>query len=81
MNEDNVKATYRKKLREVQKAIKICWGLTKSESEEITVRAIGLFLDLSEMEIALTEALKEETREPEPREDRNPLVRRSRLDR
>jgi hypothetical protein len=81
MNEDGVKETYRRKLRAVQKAIKICWSLTKSESEEIIARAIGLFLDLSEMEIALTEALKEEPREPETRDDRNPLARRSRLGR
>ena len=43
-------------------------------------KAIVLFIQLSELEIALVEALKERP-ETQAREERNPLARRARIDR
>jgi hypothetical protein len=54
----------------------------RSEEESVRLQAIDIFIQLSEFELALVQALSEE---PETRarveEDRNPLVRRARLGR
>jgi len=73
---ESTKASYRGKLKDIRAMVKACMNLAMSENEEIRVRAIGLFIDLSEMEIALTEALREDSRHEA--QEVNPLARRVR---
>jgi len=71
---------YRQKLKEVRGAIKTVKKLMESEREEISLKATDLFIQLSDLELALLEVLKGEPRKPEA-DERNPLVRRTRIDR
>ena len=78
MDETTEKA-YREKLKDVRDAIKATKRLMKSKEKHIRLRAIDLFIQLSEMEIALVEYLKGGS---EPvRDERNPLARRASLGR
>jgi archaeosine-15-forming tRNA-guanine transglycosylase len=80
--DETAEKAYKEKLRKVRAVIEKTKKLMASEKEEIQLKAIDLFLQLSELELALVQALSEE---PETRvrieEERNPLARRARLDR
>jgi len=82
MSDETVEKAYKEKLWEVRAVIEKTKKLMVSEKEETQLKAIDRFLQLSELELALVQALSEE---PETRvrieEERNPLVRRIRLDR
>ena len=79
MSDETVEKAYNEKLREVRAVIENTKKLMASEKEETQLKAIDLFLQLSELEFALVHALSDE---PETQaEERNPLVRRLRLDR
>ena len=82
MSDETVEKAYKEKLWEVRAVIEKTKKLMVSEKEETQLKAIDRFLQLSELELALVQALSEE---PETRvrieEERNPLFRRIRLDR
>ena len=68
---------YEEKLKDVREAVKDANTLMKSDDDNVRIQAIDLFIQLSELELALLHALREE---PETQaEERNPLVRRLRL--
>jgi hypothetical protein len=79
---DETEKAYREKLKDVRGIVKAAKVLMRSEEESVRLQAIDIFIQLSEFELALVQALSEE---PETRarveEDRNPLVRRARLGR
>jgi hypothetical protein len=79
MDETTEKA-YREKLKDVREAVKAAKILMKSEEETVRLQAIDLFIQLSELEIVLVQALSMEP-ETTTREERNPLVRRAHLGR
>jgi len=62
------------KLREVRAVIEKTRRLMASESEETQLKAIDLYLQLSELELAFIYAIEESGRDSD-----NPLVRRLRL--
>jgi hypothetical protein len=74
MNAETSEA-YEEKLREVRAVIERTRRLMASEREETQLKAIDLFLKLSELEIAFIHAIDEASGS---RSD-NPLVRRLRL--
>jgi hypothetical protein len=68
---------YEDKLEDVREVVMAAKTLIESEDDNIRLEAIDLFIQLSELELALVHALSEE---PETQaEERNPLVRRLRL--
>jgi len=69
---------YEDKLKEVREAIRALNTLMKSDDDDVILQAVDLFIQLSELELALVHALSEEP-ESQVEEDRNPLVRRLRL--
>jgi len=78
MSDETVEKAYNEKLREVRAVIEKTKKLMASEKEETQLKAIDLFLQLSELELALVHAMSEEP-ESQTEEERNPLVRRLRL--
>jgi len=80
MSDEPVEKAYKKKLREVRAVIEKTKKLMASEKEETQLKAIDRFLQLSELELALVQTLSEEP-EITTREEKNPLVRRTRLGR
>jgi len=66
---------YEEKLKDVREAVKAANTLMKSDDDDVRIQAIDLFIQLSELELALVQALSEK---PESQAD-NPLVRRLRL--
>ena len=69
---------YEDKLKDVREAVKAANTLMKSDDDNVRIQAIDLFIQLSELELALLHALREEP-ESQSDEERNPLVRRLRL--
>lgn len=65
---------YEKKLKDVREAVKATKTLMNSDNDDIRLQAIDLFIQLSEIELALVHTLRED-----PEEEGNPLVRRLRL--
>jgi negative regulator of replication initiation len=80
MSDETVEKAYKEKLREVRAVIEKTKKLMASEKEENQLKAIDRFLQLSELELALVQTLSEEP-EITTREEKNPLVRRTRLGR
>jgi len=80
MSDETSKKVYWEKLKDVREAVKAAKRLMKSEEGHIRIQAIDLFLQLSELEIALVAALRAKP-ETQAREERNPLARRAKLDR
>ena len=78
MVDETSEEAYRSKLEEVRDTVKAAKMLMRSEEEHVRLQAIDLFIQLSELELALIEALKETTNTT--RDDRNPLARKARLD-
>ena len=79
--DETAEKAYKEKLRDVREAVKIAKMLMKSaEEENVRLQAIDLFIQLSELELALVQALSEEP-EITTREEKNPLARRARLGR
>ena len=76
MSEENT-SVYKEKLKDIRSTLKVVKKLMKSKKEETRLEAVSLFVQLSDIEIVLTEALK---KKPQKRraEDRNPLARRYR---
>ena len=74
MNPETTKI-YEEKLKDVREVVKAAKTLIESEDDNIRLEAIDLFIQLSELELALVQFLSEE---PESQAD-NPLVRRLRL--
>jgi len=66
---------YEEKLKDVREAVKAANTLMKSDDDNVRLQAINLFIQLSELELALVQALSEK---PESQAN-NPLVRRLRL--
>ena len=77
MNPETTKI-YEEKLKDVREAVKAANTLMKSNDDKIRLQAIDLFIQLSELELALVQAMSEEP-ESQGEEERNPLVRRLRL--
>jgi hypothetical protein len=71
---------YEDKLREVRAVIEKTRKLMESDSEGVRLKAVELFIQLSDLELALVHVLCGEPGS-EGEEERNPLVRRLRLDR
>ena len=69
---------YEDKLKEVREAIRALNTLMKSDDDDVILQAVDLFIQLSELELALVHAMSEEP-ETQAEEERNPLVRRLRL--
>jgi len=69
---------YEDKLEDVREVVKAAKTLIESEDDNIRLEAIDLFIQLSELELALVQFLSEEP-ESQSDEERNPLVRRIRL--
>jgi len=69
---------YEEKLKDVREAVKAANTLMKSDDDNVRIQAIDLFIQLSELELALVHALREDP-ENQADEERNPLVRRIRL--
>ena len=80
MGDEISEKAYRGKLKDVRDAVKAAKMLMRSEEESVRLQAIDLFIQLSELELALVQALSEEP-ETRTRDDRNPLARRTRLGR
>ena len=66
---------YEEKLKDVREAVKAANTLMKSDDDDVRIQAIDLFIQLSELELALLHAMSEES---DSQAD-NPLVRRLRL--
>ncbi len=77
MGEGLPESMYRELLKHTREAIKVVKGLMRSEDEEIQVYAVDAFMNLSNLAVALAEALGDE---PEPKEERNPLARRFKVE-
>ena len=75
---DEMEKTYREKLKDVREAVKATKTLMKSDDGNVRLQAIDLFIQLSELELALIHFLSEDS-ENQAGEMRNPLVRRVRL--
>ena len=73
-----MKEVYEDKLKEVREAIRALNTLMKSDDDGVILQAVDLFIQLSELELALVHALREEP-ENQADKERNPLVRRLRL--
>ena len=71
---------YRELLKDTREALKVVRRLMKSKNENVKIIAIDKFIPLCDIAVALAEALGEKPEQGE-RKDRNPLARRSRLDR
>jgi len=69
---------YEDKLNDVREVVKATKTLIESEDYNIRLEAIDLFIQLSELELALVQFLSEEP-ESQADEERNPLVRRLRF--
>ena len=69
-------AVYRELLADTRESIKTVKKMMKSKSEDVQVFAVDAFLKLSNLAAALAEALGKK-----PERDRNPLSRRSRIER
>jgi len=69
---------YEGKLKDVREAVKAAKKLMESEDENVRLRAIDLLIQLSDLELALVHVLCGEPVSEE--EERNPLVRRLKLD-
>ena len=69
-------ATARRMLATVEAAISTAQELMKDEDRDVRVFALDVYTRLAEIEMALLVALGEA-----PADDKNPLARRSRLDR
>jgi len=65
---------YEEKLKEVREATKALNKLMQSEDDDIVLRAVDLYLQLCELELALIHAIDESGGSSD-----NPLVRRLRL--
>ena len=65
---------YEEKLKDVREAVKATKTLMNSDNDDVRLQAIDLFIQLSEIELALVHTLNEE-----PDQEDNPLVRRLRL--
>lgn len=74
----DMKEVYEEKLKEVREAVKATKKLMESEDDGVRLKAVGLFIQLSDLELALVHVLSGEPGSDE--EERNPLVRRLRLD-
>ena len=72
----DMKQIYEEKLEEVRETIKALNRLMQSEKDDVILQAVGLYLDLVDLELALVYALDEAAESQE----KNPLVRRLRLD-
>jgi hypothetical protein len=78
MNPETSEA-YEDKLREVRAIIEKTKNLMESDREGVSLKAVELFIQLSDLELALVHVLCGEPGS-EDEEERNPLVRRLRLD-
>jgi len=78
MSDETSEKAYRSKLEDVRETVKAAKMLMRSEEEYVRLQAIDLFIQLSELELALVEALKETP--DTTRDERNPLARKARLD-
>ena len=67
--------TYEEKLKEVREATKALNKLMQSEDDDVILRAVDLYLQLCELELALIHAIDEASGS----RSENPLVRRLRL--
>lgn len=68
---------YEGNLKDVREAVKTVNTLMESDDDNVRLKAVDLFVRLSELELALVHAL---SGEPDQAGERNPLVRRLRLD-
>jgi len=76
MNPETTKI-YEEKLKDVREVVKAAKTLIESDNENVRLKAVDLFIQLSELELVLVQVMSEE---PETQgEERNPLVRRLRL--
>jgi len=70
---------YEEKLKDVREVVKAAKTLIESDDDDVRLEAIDLFIQLSELELALVHVLSGEPGS-EGEDERNPLVRRLRLD-